>query len=1051
MSVMLPINPSFTTKGEKDVYEYIRDNLNDEYICYFNYIVGIKEFDLCIFVPDKGILIVEIKSWISENIIEIADNNCIVYETADGVKNLESPFKQARGYVFDFIKLTMDKIGRKIPILPVVWYTNISEKEFDEKDLRIISPRQLTLFKDNLEKDNSIEGKINIIFEIGLKSNNLNHLYFGKNEFLKLRELFETKEQIDKSIPMNRLIINSRERHIRKHYSILRCINYEPVMDLQLLSKELIDYWESGTKLIIMVNSSNIRELLEKNIKEKINKKSIGDRIKIKYSDEGKSFTTFNFAVYEIEHKFSNGFQILDGTLKEITYHKDKLEVIDKLCGFNLSQYEIEHCEINEDIEVRAGAGTGKTYTMVSRILFLIYKENLNALNIIESIFMITFTNESARAMKEKIKLDLINYFILTNDVNYFELVTAVDNMNISTIHSLSLKIIERYGPILGYGKDISIVTGKYERRLSLEKNLNNNILNSNKDDSVNLTQEDLISEFNLTMYTMRKLLESLIDKLENKNIDILNREIDLYDLKYKEFNFIIKDILIKSENELRNQLKSINSIKLSDIIIELNNLVGNFKDTDTSRINIKYLFVDEFQDTDNMQIELLKKFKTYFNYKLFIVGDIKQCIYRFRGAEEDAFEQIIGKDHEKWKNYNLSKNYRTDKLLLEKLEYYFNNWGLKKRLIYNNSKDKLIGNRTLNSFDVEEPFYKELILKGNDDEEFEVAIIKEIRTQLEGLENGKKIAILVRENWQSEKIINIGKKNGLYIDNDTGGSLYKIEPTLDFYKMVVALQNNKNPKYLLNLYDTNYIVEDINLKKLYEIKGNRDKIYNYVMENWPLKNWKTYMENLKKDTVIKVLRDIVNETKPWDNYAKTSSNKNTSLYYKRNLELLFEKLSIHAKTDYLTLNKIEHFLRIMITTNQKEETRSVEDGDDAAKIVCMTIHKAKGLEFNTVILPYTSLDLASSKKGGQFDFIIHENNEVNEPIKVGYKLFGNNYVGIKTNKYYYDEKEEEKEYRLREETRILYVALTRTEKNLVYFKYLNTKPNVECWQNFLI
>ena len=80
---------------------------------------------------------------------------------------------------------------------------------------------------------------------------------------------------------------------------------------------------------------------------------------------------------------------------------------------------------------------------------------------------------------------------------------------------------------------------------------------------------------------------------------------------------------------------------------------------------------------TDDSQIESLLRIAQVLDYNLFLVGDIKQCIYRFRGAKEKAFDQLgIDKNPEKWLEFSLRRNYRTDKHLLDIFDRSFAAWG---------------------------------------------------------------------------------------------------------------------------------------------------------------------------------------------------------------------------------------------------------------------------------------------------------------------------------------------------------------------------------------
>ncbi len=78
-----------------------------------------------------------------------------------------------------------------------------------------------------------------------------------------------------------------------------------------------------------------------------------------------------------------------------------------------------------------------------------------------------------------------------------------------------------------------------------------------------------------------------------------------------------------------------------------------------------QFMFVDEFQDTDDVQIEALTTIAKLLQYKLFVVGDVKQCISRFRGAKENAFDQLNYNGDSSWETFALYKNYRTDGELL--------------------------------------------------------------------------------------------------------------------------------------------------------------------------------------------------------------------------------------------------------------------------------------------------------------------------------------------------------------------------------------------------
>ena len=125
-----------------------------------------------------------------------------------------------------------------------------------------------------------------------------------------------------------------------------------------------------------------------------------------------------------------------------------------------------------------------------------------------------------------------------------------------------------------------------------------------------------------------------------------------------------------------------------------------------------------------------------------------------------------------------------------------------------------------------------------------------------------------------------------------------------------------------------------------------------------------------------------------------------------------------------------EH-LKINITTYQEEASRSKEIETDEVNIICTTIHKSKGLEYGTVILPYTADDISSTYHSGL------SVNYVSGKLIYSYGSGHGNMI---------DNESMEQE---QEESRILYVALTRAIRNVVWVKDLDSTVQ-QCWGNFM-
>ena len=108
----------------------------------------------------------------------------------------------------------------------------------------------------------------------------------------------------------------------------------------------------------------------------------------------------------------------------------------------------------------------------------------------------------------------------------------------------------------------------------------------------------------------------------------------------------------------------------------------------------------------------------------------------------------------------------------------------------------------------------------------------------------------------------------------------------------------------------------------------------------------------------------------PWYQYSDTD---NEQRFYKANYELVLEKIIKTYSVDYLTLNVIEHSMHINIMTKQEELARNIEVETDDIRVICTTVHKAKGLEYGCIIMPYMSMDIASMKKA---DLDVYVENE---------------------------------------------------------------------------
>ena len=144
------------------------------------------------------------------------------------------------------------------------------------------------------------------------------------------------------------------------------------------------------------------------------------------------------------------------------------------------------------------------------------------------------------------------------------------------------------------------------------------------------------------------------------------------------------------------------------------------------------------------------------------------------------------------------------------------------------------------------------------------------------------------------------------------------------------------------------------------------------------------------------------------------------------------------ARIDALTLNQVMNYLSINILTGQQQLSRSTEVEDDGIHVICTTVHKSKGLEYGTVILPYTFEEVNEIKRV-KLDANYNDNS-------LSYTVLFDN--GVRERNTNFNEVKEVNE-QVEEEARILYVALTRTIRNCIWINNIDSNSQMS-WAKML-
>ena len=1034
MALMMDNKPT-EYKGEALVWEKLSSLLPNDVVVYnHREVVDDREFDFALLIKNVGIMVIEVKGWQAQYIFDVKSPDEIIIEGESKVYG--SPEKQARGYRFDWLNFLNDQFGISPVVLSMVCYPFISEKEYRDVRLDVVSSKDFTIFSDDLSTASKLGQKISNAF---VKKKPLNSTPFDEGAMAVVRQYFEPSYRAK----------DEQITEVADAYSILKIFNGNLS---ESETEDLVNSYFSGTKVITFVKKEDDLNMIVSKIADGFRKRGIisdkgdirlaeADEVQPEFLCNDNSFRIFNFEIYIHNLDLdTDEVIVVEGQYTE--QQETVLEGVANSTNWNFDQFKVEHAKGNKNILVQAGAGTGKTYSMVSRIAYLCLSRSRFVNNLVDEIAMVTFTNEAADNMKVRLKRYFMNCYILTKNKKILHEIEAVDLMQISTIHKFAKAVLQSTAMEYGLGAEFAISSSEYAKEQVYEKYLNDFLVKRQKEEA------NFAQQLRMPVHKFRKLLMHFSQQLYNKSYGI--KELKAENLgtfeEWPFFNEVIMEVMIPAEKEYEEQIFSKNKVDLKESMLLLNDAVnGAFREK--CGLRYKYLFIDEFQDTDDVQIDSFLKLQNVIkDVKLFVVGDLKQSIYRFRGATISAFD-LIRTDESQWEEFSLTINYRTDKRLLDKFDGIFSKMGTRGYLPFLQGRDSL--SSSIDTFLPAHDLITKIEYEGDEQRmdalfaeiERQKDIIKYLSTHHKLTSKDMMIAILVRDNWQIHDILEEAKVRGEFIETQVGGDLYQLTPALDLYKLVLALLNPRDPVCLYNLIDSNYIGIDLDIQGLHgldrEVQVSKlIEVLNQYFIGKLNRNWEQIISDTKIQPILMLLRNIYEGCQPWFRY---SDNENEQKFYNANYELVLEKIIKTYSVDYLTLNVIEHSMHINIMTKQEELARNVENETDDIRVICTTVHKAKGLEYGCVIMPYMGMDIASMKKA---DLDVYVEND-----KLAYGIR----IGDEPNKKYnsnYDISQEQTE-RVNEESRVLYVALTRAIRNVVWMKDVKSKSKIS-WQNLM-
>jgi len=300
--------------------------------------------------------------------------------------------------------------------------------------------------------------------------------------------------------------------------------------------------------------------------------------------------------------------------------------------------------EVNRDIFIAASAGTGKTYQLVKHYVSIFERafklgERLDVHNVVA----ITFTRKAAKEMKERVMKSLDEKIVQGVPGDWVSLRARMVNAWISTIHSFCERILRESATYLGMDPGFQILTGI--RRVTLESNVAKSYFLEHMEELEPVIE---LAGIDKTFKLLERMLRNDRNKLKvsraiHKIIE--SREVGEKGGKVLEATSILEKHFEGITKLYDQECLNANYLDFDDLLTKTRELLLAHPRVQQKYIRrFKYILVDEFQDTDELQKEIIDLLHVEGDNFLFFVGDAKQSIYRFRGADVTVFNRT--KEH---------------------------------------------------------------------------------------------------------------------------------------------------------------------------------------------------------------------------------------------------------------------------------------------------------------------------------------------------------------------------------------------------------------------
>lgn len=541
---------------------------------------------------------------------------------------------------------------------------------------------------------------------------------------------------------------------------------------------------------------------------------------------------------------------------------------------------------------VLAGAGSGKTRVLTSRIAYLVEEKEVYP----SSILAITFTNKAANEMKERLS----------------RMVDGAEKMWICTIHSMCVRILRQYAERIGYNKNFSIYSDT-ER---------NNVVKKS---------------FAECGYEDEKLLKNVKFHIANAKTLGLSPE------EYAQKSGDVKNIgdICRVYAAYQAHLKAYNALDFDDLLTQTLRLLETDKDAlEYLSGKFRYIHVDEFQDTNRVQYEIVRLLSSVRG-NLFCVGDDDQSIYGWRGAKiENILE--FEKDFKGAKVYKLEQNYRSTKNILKLANTVIKNNGRRmEKQLWTENGEGAEANYFKAETESDEALYVARaisdLMRGEHYEFSDFAVLMRINALTRSFEQEfSKYNIPFKvfggfrfyERKEIKDLLAYLRIINNPFDSEAVSRVINVPKRGIGAKTVETLEAHAE-RTGLSVYDAVLAVDELPLTA-----GSKQKVkaFGALLKNLVIKGM--------EESADALVRDVINDSGILSMYADDTDE---SINKKANIDEF-----VNSVDEFCKLNKgatLADFL------NQVTLSSDTDEMDESEYVTLATIHSVKGLEFKTVFV----------------------------------------------------------------------------------------------------